>query len=212
DRRLRYRGGPLRARQRAARPRLRGGDRRARVPAGRPRRVRRGTAAPWPQRRRRAGRAGHGQRARCARDERPARGRARAHAARVQRADGRHAVHGRRAAWSAGRRRPPRQGAGGLRPALAAQARAQPDARPLRPRAGPDGHADPALAGARRPRRGRRRAALGEPARGVQRDRPRAADRRRRVLDLARARPPLRPGPVRPRVRRRVARAAGAAM
>ena len=62
--------------------------------------------------------------------------------------------------------RPDRQEPGRLRPALAAPARAHPDARPRRARARPDGHVDPAL-----PRalwaRARRRERYGQPARGV---------------------------------------------
>src|SRR5262249_47709083 len=69
---------------------------------------------------------------------------------------------------------------------------------------------DPALAGPRRARRRRRPAALRQPPRRLQRHRPRPPDRRRRLRHLAGPRPPLRPGPLRPAVRRRQAPGAAA--
>ena len=91
--------------------------------------------------------------------------------------------------------------------ALGPQARAHPHPRPRRSRAGPDGNADPALAGPRRSRRGRRRDACGQPPRRLQRHGRRPPGRRDRIRHLARARPPLRPGLLRPRVHRGGARA-----
>ena len=93
------------------------------------------------------------------------------------------------------------QGARRLRLRLAAPAGAHPAAGPRRPGARADGHADPALPGARRARRGQRHRAEREPAPGLQHHRARPAGRADRLRDLARPRPPLRAGPLRPRVR-----------
>ena len=86
---------------------------------------------------------------------------------------------------------------------LGSPARAHPHPRSRRSRAGTDGNADPALTGSRRSRRGRRRDACRQSSRRLQRHGRRPLGRRDCIRHLARARPPLRPGFLRPRVHRR---------
>ena len=105
-------------------------------------------------------------------------------------------------ARNAGERPPAQQGAGRLRLRLPAAPGAHADARPRRAGARADGHADPALARAHRARQRQHRRAQPRPAGRLQRHRRRPADRRGRVRALAVARPHVRPGSVRPPVRR----------